>query len=80
MPFPNASADITTAVTCIDDLQQRIEAARQLAASLQRTRPLGICMVPFGLAITGQVEWDPDGLVSQLHRLGEEVLPQVRDC
>ncbi len=107
MPFPNASADITTSVTCIDDLQQRIEAARQLAASLQRTRPLEICMVPFGLAITGQVEWDPDGLVSQLrqlsligvswavltlgetsrpaflsqlHRLGEEVLLQVRDC
>lgn len=72
-PFPvkgKMSARVRTdEIVTIDDLRRKIGQAKELAASVGRTRPLDICMVPFALTMQSSAKPDAGAIVDGLAEL-----------
>ena len=75
IPIPNFKATVarrkTPAIENLDDLQSRIDYAREYAESAGRTAPLDIVFVPFGLGDFLNPTFSPEEFLDNAGRLKE---------
>lgn len=73
LPFPVkaklATHVRTKALVDLSDLKMAINELRQLEKQFDRTQPLDIAMVPFGLYAAQASQWDADAIVNQCREL-----------
>jgi probable F420-dependent oxidoreductase len=61
----------TDEIASVDDLRRKIGEARDLANQIGRTRPLDICMVPFGMTMQAGQRPEPGPVIAEFAELAE---------
>lgn len=61
----------TSALSDMETLKEAIDTIRQLEAQFDRAKPLDICMIPFGMDMRSDMEWNSEGLVEQIQEMQE---------